>query len=73
MTGSSLQEVLEFVYAHNTVSQIMSGKAVQRVTRGYMMVDNTVLLLEKGLLLKQMELYHGEIDAHEYTSSIEKN
>ena len=40
-----------------------------------MMIENAVIVLplEKGLLLKQMELCHGEIDAHEHTPSIEKN
>ena len=42
MKGSGVQEVLELIYAHNGVSHILSGKAVQGETCGHFLV-NTVL------------------------------
>ncbi len=47
MAGSGLQELLELVYASNTVSHMMTGKAVSRAVRGHMLVDaalNTILV-----------------------------
>jgi hypothetical protein len=39
MAGSGLQELLEIVYASNTVSHMLTGKAVSRAVRGHMLVD----------------------------------
>ncbi|CAC5372535.1 unnamed protein product [Mytilus coruscus] len=38
MAGSGLHEVLETVYASNGVNHMLSGKAVSRAVRGFMMV-----------------------------------
>ncbi len=49
MGGSGLQEVLGVVYAENTVSHMLSGKAISRAVRGHLLVDaalNTILLSE---------------------------
>ena len=49
MAGSGLQELLEVVYADNTVSHMMTGKAVSRAVRGHMLVDaalNTILVAD---------------------------
>ena len=49
MAGSGLEELLEVVYAGNTVCHMMSGKAVSRAVRGHMLVDaalNTMLLAD---------------------------
>ena len=48
MHGSGLEEVLEEVYASNTVPHMMSGKAVARAIRGHFIVQNalTTLLVE---------------------------
>ena len=49
MSGSGLQELLEVAYATNTVSHMMSGKAVSRAVRGHMLVDaalNTILVAD---------------------------
>lgn len=46
MEDSGLKEVLEIVYAANTVSHMLSGKAVSRAVCGHLMVDaalNTIL------------------------------
>jgi hypothetical protein len=40
MAGFGLHEVLETVYASNAVNHMLSGKAVSRAVRGFMMVDN---------------------------------
>ena len=39
MAGSGLQEVLQVVYASNTVNHMLSGKAVSRALRGHLLVD----------------------------------
>ena len=48
MRGSGLEEVLEEVYAGNTIPHMMSGKAVARSVRGHFLVQSalTTLLIE---------------------------
>ena len=49
MSGSGLQEVFEVVYAGNTVSHMLTGKAISRAVRGHMLVDaalNTILIAD---------------------------
>ena len=50
MKGSGLQEVLELIYAHNTVGHILSGKAVQGAICGHFLVNTALdaLLLAKA-------------------------
>ena len=57
MTGSGLRELLELVYAPNTVNHIMTGKAVSRAVRGYMLVDMALgsLLVDQTEKLKDNE------------------
>jgi len=46
MSGSGLRSVLELVYAENTVTHMLSGKAYDRAIRGHLLVDaalNTLL------------------------------
>jgi hypothetical protein len=46
MGGSGLHELLEVIYAGNTIGHMLSGKAVARVVRGHLLVDaalNTLL------------------------------
>ena len=52
MSGSGLNEVMQTVYAANSVVHMLSGKAVQRAIRGHMLIDNalTVLLIESAFL-----------------------
>jgi hypothetical protein len=45
MAGSGLHEVLETAYASNAVNHMLSGKAVSRAVRGFMMVDNALHIL----------------------------
>ena len=35
MKGTGLEEVLELIYANNTVGQILNGKAVSRAVRAH--------------------------------------
>lgn len=42
MAGSGLQELLETVYANNTVTHMLNGKAVQRAIRGLFLVDSAL-------------------------------
>ena len=49
MAGSWLQEVLQVVYASNTVNHMLSDKAVSRALRGHLLVDaalHTILLAD---------------------------
>ena len=49
MAGSGLHELLEVVYASNTVNHMMTGKAVSRAVRGHLLVDaalNTILVAD---------------------------
>ena len=39
MSGSGIQNVLEVIYANNTVGHMLSGKAVARALRGHFIVD----------------------------------
>lgn len=46
MQGSGLKELLELVYAPNTVPKMLEGKAIARAVRGHLLVDgalNTLL------------------------------
>ena len=42
MAGSGLQELLELIYANNTVTHMLNGKAIQRVVRGLFLVDSAL-------------------------------
>ena len=47
MVGRGLQELLEVIFARNTVAHILSGKAVARAIRGHLLLDSvlhTILL-----------------------------
>ncbi len=42
MTGTSRQELLECLYANNTVDHMLSGKAISRAVRGHLLVSGTL-------------------------------
>ncbi|XP_021362244.1 uncharacterized protein LOC110456045 [Mizuhopecten yessoensis] len=50
MSGTGLQDALETIFAPNAVSHMLSGKAVARAVRGFMLVD----LALQSLLVEQM-------------------
>ena len=62
MGGSGLNKLLELIYASNSVTHIMSGKAVARSLRAHFLVESTLM----GLLIEQA--LKDECD----TSSLEK-
>lgn len=49
MDGSGLRELLEVIYAKDTVPDMLSGKAIARALRGLFLVDSALhtLLLDK--------------------------
>ena len=51
MSGSGLKELLETVYASNTVPHMLSGKAVSRALRGHFLAGNAIC----SLLMRQCE------------------
>ena len=40
MSGSGIEELLELVYAMNSIGHMLSGKAFVRVIRGHFLVDS---------------------------------
>ena len=48
MSGSGLKELLELVYAPNAVTHMLSGKAVSRSVRGFMLVNIALHCLMTG-------------------------
>ena len=51
MVGSGLKELLEMIYAPNSVVHIMTGKANSRAVRAHLLMDGVLnaLLLSKSL------------------------
>ena len=45
MIGTGLQELLEVIFAVNTVAYILSGKAVARAIRGHLLLDSGLHIL----------------------------
>lgn len=69
MGGSGLHELLETVYAGNTIPHILSGKAVARAVRGHFLVDsalNTILFADIfGVDISSDQLNHETDDLDE--------
>lgn len=42
MDGLGLKEVLELIYAKNTVPHLLSGKAISRAIRGHFVVESAL-------------------------------
>ena len=66
MGGSGLREVLELVYASNTVTHMMNGKAVSRAVRGYFLVD----MVLSSLLMDQIDSLTTDRDEGTLQSAI---
>ena len=45
MSGSGLTELLELIYASNTVPHMLSGKAIARAVRGHFLVCSALYIL----------------------------
>ena len=63
MSGSGLAEVLETVYATNTVSHMLNRKAISRAIRGHFLVSNTLCILMVSEALPN-SIYHAYKDGH---------
>ena len=61
MKGSGLKELLEVVYASNTVYHMLTGKAVCRATRGHFLVNDALnaLLVSHIFNVKLNEQEHS--------------
>ena len=42
MAGTGLQELLEVIFAGNTIAHILSGKGVARAIRGHLLLDSVL-------------------------------
>jgi len=58
-SGSALVEALQWCYRTNTISHMLSGKAVKQAVRGHYLMDSALrtILLEK--LIKSAEGHKG--------------
>ena len=77
MAGSGLHEVLETAYASNAVNHMLSGKAVSRAVRGFMMVDNAlhILLMKESFGVSLPHTHESDIteaDTSECDEVVEK-
>ncbi|CAG2213079.1 unnamed protein product [Mytilus edulis] len=76
MAGSGLHEVLETVYASNAVNHMLSGKAVSRAVRGFMMVENAlhILLMKESFRVSLPNAHETdtEADSSECDEIVEK-
>ncbi|VDI06569.1 Hypothetical predicted protein [Mytilus galloprovincialis] len=76
MAGSGLHEVLETVYASNAVNHMLSGKAVSRAVRGFMMVENAlhILLMKESFRVSLPSAHETdtEADSSECDEIVEK-
>lgn len=74
MGGSGLHELLEIIYAGNTVGHILSGKAVARALRGHFLIDAALNALVAARVFKvdmSHERTEREIAESSETSSAE--
>ena len=65
--GSELREVLELLYAPNTVPHLLSGKAITRVIRGHFLVDAPLhaILISEVLLEKSSSVAESILQPEE--------
>ena len=52
MNGSGIRNLLEVIYGENAVTHILTGKAVDRAVRSYMLLDNCLnyIIIDKILM-----------------------
>lgn len=77
MAGSGLQELLETIYAGNSVKHILSGKAVSRAIRGHLLVFSalkTVIVANTyNLPLPECPSSDGEVESESDQSDEEES
>ena len=59
MSNSGLENILETIFAKNSIDHIMSGKIIYRVIKGHIIVDSVL----NGLLLSK--IFHDPISTIE--------
>jgi len=64
-----IEDVLQLIYASNTVCHIMSGNAVSRAVRGHFIVDTSLHSLLAAKVLG-ITLPAGNSDAHQNTQGM---
>ena len=69
MSGSGLQELLEVVYSANTVTHILSGKAVARAIRGHLLVDSALSAMVAAKTFNKSHEKQAEDDPPSASSS----
>ncbi|CAC5425517.1 unnamed protein product [Mytilus coruscus] len=74
VAGSGLHEVLETVYASNAVNHMLSGKAVSRAVRGFMMVENAlhILLMKESFRVSLPSAHETDITEADSSECDEK-
>ena len=65
MAGSGLQELFETVYASNTVTHMLTGKAFQRAVWGLFLVDSAL-----NAMMVSYELSHLQLLSHELSHGV---
>ena len=82
MAGSGLKEILEMIYAPNSVEHILTGKAIARAVRAHLLVDAAVntLIVSKalkvpipGLQDKSDDPPSVEDESHDYEADVSPN
>ena len=67
MSSSGLENVLETIFAKNSIDHIMSGKIIYRAIRGHIIVDSVL----NGLLLSKV--FHDPISTIEEGNELDPN
>ena len=72
MQGSGLREILEVIYGENAVKHMFTGKSVQRVFRGHLLVENCINGMIVSDLIDSDSAFATLVDQYEdtYTSLI---
>lgn len=68
MAGSGIEELFEEVYAENTVTQMLSGKAYARALRAHFLAQNSlvsyiinILIDEKNISVRELEAVYSKV------------
>ena len=61
MKGSGLEDLSE-VYAENSVTHMVSGKAVARAIRGHLLVESSLMSLLPDMIKEKTDIDFGELD-----------
>ena len=62
MKGSGLEDLLAQVYAENSITHMISRKAVSRANRGHLLVDSSLMSLIFNLIKVTADIHFEELD-----------